>query len=124
VDGNWRYKLGFSPKAVAGQIGYISRLENKDYYAIVKLFSVDPKGIYVDKPKENDRENGDVIQLYNHSKGQKITFAELGCHAPAPFLAPGEEQSFPISIIFLQGKKEEVLQAVSQLIGEPEMNIF
>jgi hypothetical protein len=124
VDGNRRYKLGFSPKVVTGRIGYISRLKRKEYYAIVKLFSVDPNGIYVDKPKENDRENGDVIQLYNHSKGQKVTFAELGCHAPAPFLAPGEEQSFPISIIFLQGKKEEVLQAVSELIGEPQLNIF
>jgi hypothetical protein len=124
VDGNKRYKLGFSPKATAGRIGYISSLKNGEYYAIVKLFSIDPNGKYVDKSKDEGRQNGDVIQLYNHSEGKKMAFAELGCHAPAPFLPPGEEQTFSISIIFLQGKEEDVIQAVSRLIGEPELNIF
>jgi hypothetical protein len=124
MDGSRRYKLGFPPKAASGSVGYISRLKSGDWYAIVKLFSTDPGGKYVDMPKKGDRENGDVIQLYNHSEGKNMAFAELGCHAPAPFLAPGEEQVFPVSIIFLEGKEEEVFQAVGLLIGDPEFNVF
>jgi hypothetical protein len=119
-----RYKLGFSPKTTAGRIGYISQLTKRKWYAVVKLFSMDPEGKYVDKPREFVRENGDAVLVYNHSGKGKTTFAELQCHAPAPFLAPGEEQVFPVSLVFLQGKKEAVSEAFSKLMDEPELKVF
>lgn len=124
VDGNKRYKLGFPPSATTGRIGYISRFKNGEWYAIVKLFSIDPSGTYVDKPKDDSRKNGDCIQLYNHGGEKKIAFAELECHSPAPFLPPKKEQIFPISLIFLQGEEKAITQAVGQLVGEPEVNVF
>ena len=116
VDGARRYKLGFPPAHTRGTIGYLSPLNSDTYGLIVKSFALNPDGQYVDKPPGDSRENGDVIQIYNHYEGGKMAFAELECHAPAETLAPGAEQTFSVEMLFLAGEKREVIERAAALL--------
>ena len=116
VDGAQRYKLGFPPAHTRGIIGYLTRLSGNTYGLIVKSFFHNPAGQYVDKPPGDNRKNGDVIQIYNHYEGGKMAFAELECHAPAETLAPGAEQGFTVAMLFLAGKKKEVIERAAALL--------
>jgi hypothetical protein len=116
VDGARRYKLGFPPAHTRGTIGYLTRLNGNAYGLIVKSFFHNPDGRYVDKPPGDSRENGDVIQIYNHYEGGKMAFAELECHAPAETLSPGEEQAFSVAMLFLAGEKRKVIEQAAALL--------
>ena len=116
VDGAKRYKLGLPPVHTCGTIGYLSPLRGSEYGLIIKSFAHDPEGQYVDKPQGDSRKSGDVIQIYNHSEGGKMAFAELECHAPAETLAPGAEQRFSVEMLFLAGKKGEIIDRASELL--------
>jgi hypothetical protein len=117
VDGAKRYKLGFPPNKVLGKIAYLSKFKEDRYFLVVKSFEIDHDAIYVDKPYNSDRANGDVIQIYNHSEGGKLAFAELEAHAPAVLLLPGETQTFKIDMFFLTGTKKEIADAFSNVFN-------
>ena len=116
VDGARRYKLGFPPGHTLGIIGYLSRLSGSRYGLIVKSFAHNPAAHYVDKPLGESRNSGDVIQIYNHYEGGKMAFAEIECHAPAETLAQGAEQAFAVEMLFLAGKKQEIIQLAAELL--------
>lgn len=118
VDGEKRYKVGFPPDKTRGKIGYVPRIEEKYSYLILKSFPNLINGKYVDKPKDDLRSSGDVIQVYNHFEGKELAFAELESHAPAKVLLPGEEQCSSIKLLFLFGPKQSLDQAVAKLFGE------
>ena len=116
VDGARRYKLGFPPDRTRGAIGYLSKPCSDTYALTVKFFCNYPDGIYLDKPQGDRRNNGDVIQVYNHFEGGSMAFAELECHAPAARIMPGEEQSFGIDMLFFSGKRDEIINRAAGLL--------
>jgi len=116
VDGTKRYKLGFPPDYASGAIGYLSRFSAGTYGLVIKFFLNAPCTKYVDKPKSDPRENGDVIQVYNHFEGGAMAFAELECHAPAAVLAPEEEQSFCVDFLFCAGSKRSIVEQADALL--------
>lgn len=116
VDGARRYKLGFPPDKVLGKIAYVSKFNDDRYYFILKSFDIPENAVYVDKPYKDKRADGDVIQIYNHSEGGDMAFSELEIHAPAPFLLPGESQSFKIYMLFMIGTKEEIIDVLEKLL--------
>jgi hypothetical protein len=117
VDGARRYKLGFPPDKVKGEIAYLSELPNGRYYLIMKFFEVFPNSIYVDKPYGDDKiKNGDAIQIYNHSEGGGMAFAELEAHAPASILKYNDIQTFSIRFIFLVFAKNELQRVFDHIL--------
>ena len=115
VDGARRYKLGFPPDKTRGKIAYISKLPGGTYYLILKSFKISDDAVYIDKPYGDQRENGDVIQIYNHSEGGDMAFAEIETHTPAPFLAPGDQQSFKIDMLIKTGTEEEIFESMENI---------
>jgi hypothetical protein len=116
VDGARRFKIGFPPAHTRGTTGYLSQLSGGRYGLIITSFVHNPAGHYVDKPQGDSRDSGDVIQFYNHYEGGTMAFAELECHAPAETLAPGEEQAFAVEMLFLAGKKQEIIHRAAELL--------
>ena len=117
VDGARRYKLGFPPDNVNGKIAYFSQFNEEVHYLILKTFEISDDGKYVDKPHGDKRQNGDAIQIYNHSEGGDMGFAELEAHAPAPYLDPGKEDSFKINILFVTSSPKEINHLKNKLFN-------
>lgn len=118
VDGEERFKIGFPPNKTMGKIGYLPKTEDEESYFILKSFSNYPERQYIDKPKNDKRLSGDVIQIYNHFEGGDLAFSELECHAPAETILPDKEQAFSIKLLFLFSSRKIINQAISQLVGE------
>lgn len=103
-----KYKIGLPPENTTGRLGFITRSRlNESWILIVKQFSVDPLGTYVDKPPAEPDRNGDALQCYNSHDASNLPFSEMECHAPALQLRPKESQSVNIDImIFKSGLKD------------------
>jgi hypothetical protein len=115
IDGAKRGKMGISPQIAPEAVGYMSAAGSTPML-LVKQFSVDPQGTYLDKPWGKDLPQGDAVQTYNDD-GEMGGFAELECHAPAQILEPDEEQSLTITISAFLGPLEKLKRVGSALLG-------
>lgn len=115
IDGKYRCKVGIRPEAARRGIVYLR--DDKDgtgvLYAL--MFSVDPQGIYVDKPWGSDSPYGDAIELYNDD-GNMGGFTEVECHGPARALNRGESQSHTAVLHMFGGNIETLKQIGSRLM--------
>ncbi len=115
IDGKYRSKIGIRPEAAGKGLAFLRDDGNNKGILFVKLFPVDPDGIYVDKPWGKDSDYGDAIELYNDS-GDMGGFAELECHGPARKLAKGETQSHSMKLHIFRGSLSELKKIGSVLL--------
>jgi hypothetical protein len=75
------YKIGIRAVATTGRVGYMYKVGNQ-WALIIRNFSVNPSGEYVDVPWENVEYPGDCVQACN-ADVEQYTFSELEYHVPA-----------------------------------------
>ena len=82
----------------------------------VKLFDVDKKGVYVDKPWGKKSSYGDAIEMYNDD-GAMGGFTEIECHSPAKMMAKNGAESHEINLHIFKGPIPELKSIGSVLLG-------
>lgn len=114
IDGKFRGKLGIAPAAASNWLGYLCD-RGPAGYLILKEFTVDPHGIYLDHPWGEPAEYGDPVQMYNDD-GNMGGFGEMECHAPARILAPHAHQDYTARMSFFTGPMPQLKAfAIDQL---------
>lgn len=116
IDGKYRSKIGVNAKASGKGIALLRDDGGGNGVLLVKLFAVDPKGTYVDKPWGKPSNYGDVIEMYNDD-GKSGGFTELECHGPAKVLKKGETQSHDVVLHIFKGPIPELQKIGSVLLG-------
>jgi len=76
IDGKYRSKIGVRPEAAGRGLAFLRDDGDNKGVLFVKLFPVDPDGIYVDKPWGKESDYGDAIELYNDD-GNMGGFADI-----------------------------------------------
>ena len=115
IDGKYRSKIGVRPEAAGKGIAFLRDDGNNRGVLLVKVFPVDPDGVYVDKPWGRESDYGDVIELYNDD-GKMGGFAEIECHGPAQTLAKGQTQSHTLQLHIFRGSITELKKIGSALL--------
>lgn len=115
IDGKYRSKIGVRPEAAGRGLAFLRDDGDNKGVLFVKLFPVDPDGIYVDKPWGKESDYGDAIELYNDD-GNMGGFAEIECHGPARKLAKGEIQSHSMKLHIFRGSLTELKKIGSVLL--------
>jgi len=115
IDGEYRSKIGVRAEAAKSGLAFLRDNHNNTGVLYVMLFSIDPNGIYVDKPWGTDSDYGDAVELYNDD-GNMGGFAEIECHGPAEILRRGESQSHTISLHIYSGPISELKRIGSILL--------
>lgn len=116
IDGKYRCKIGVNAKAAGKGIAFMREDGGGNGVLFVQLFSVDPKGKYVDKPWGKPSDYGDAIEMYNDD-GKMGGFCEIECHGPAKVLKKGETQSHEMMIHVFKGPIPELQKIGSKLLG-------
>ncbi len=121
IHGSQRYKVGLRPESTQGAISYLAKTKNGDYSLVFMEFPVMPEARYVDKPKGEQKTNGDAIQIYSHLEEGPLAFGELECHSWGLELGAGEEAAFPIKIGVYKGTLE-VLKEIGKTLVCPQFD--
>jgi len=121
IHGSQRYKVGVRPESSQGIICYLSKAKSGDFFMVFMMFPVKPEGRYVDRPKQEQKTNGDAIQLYSHLEKGPLAFGELECQSWGLNLKPGAEQAFPIKI-YIYKSSLEVLQKIGKKLLCPQFD--
>ena len=116
IDGKYRSKIGVRPEAAGNGIAFLRDNGDGSGILFLKLFPVDPDGIYVDKPWGKPSKYGDVIEMYNDD-GNMGGFTELECHGPARKLKKGETQSHTLQLHIFRGSIVELKKIGSNLLS-------
>ena len=82
LDGREQHKVGLRAADVAGRAGFLRALDTERSSLVVRAFSVNPSGEYVDSPWDAPDELGYAFQSYNDGGGLG-GFGELEYHTPA-----------------------------------------
>lgn len=109
-------KIGIRAAVSCGRVGYLSR-SGPNWSLVVRNFSVNPSGDYVDVPWEDENDFGYAIQACNLS-GDYGVFSELEYHAPAigkgTGLASCEDRS---QVWAFRGTEEKIRAIAGQLLS-------
>jgi hypothetical protein len=110
------HKLGLEAAVVIGRIGYLHS-EGADSSLVVRNFSVNPSGEYVDVPWANPNYPGFAIEACNVN-GHWGSFSELEYHVPAIGGLTGERACEDASQVWaFRGRKEDILEVARTLIS-------
>ena len=120
IDGMYRSKIGVRPEACRSGIAFLRDNQDNNGVLFVLLFTVDPDGIYVDKPWGIQSDYGDAIELYNDN-GDMGGFTEIECHGPAKKLGRGETQSHKVSLHIFGGLIPE-LKKIGSILLEADLS--
>jgi len=118
IDGKFRGKLGIAPAAASNWLGYLCD-RGAGSYLILKEFTVDPHGIYLDHPWGQAAEYGDPVQMYNDD-GNMGGFGEMECHAPARILPPHARQDYTARLSFFTGPLHQLKAFASGQLQIPD----
>lgn len=116
IDGAYRSKIGVHARAAGAGIAFLRDSGGGQGVLLVKLFDVDPKGIYVDKPWGKSSGYGDVIEMYNDD-GAMGGFTELECHSPAKKMEKNGAEAHEINLHIFKGPIPELKTIGSALLG-------
>ncbi|MDP2983046.1 MAG: hypothetical protein Q8O92_06940 [Candidatus Latescibacter sp.] len=116
IDGKYRSKIGVNAKAAGPGIAYLKDEGSGQGILFVQLFTVDPKGIYVDKPWGKKSDYGDAIEMYNDD-GNMGGFTEMECHSPAKKMARGESEFHELHLHIFKGPIPELHKIGSLLLS-------
>lgn len=110
-------KIGVDAVALTGRTGYVVG-EGDQTTLVIRSFSVDPGGVYVDVPLHDRGSPGHAFQACNINTDYLGVFAELEYHAPAIGGAGGSRRSDDVSQVWaFRGEREAVRQVAMQLLG-------
>jgi hypothetical protein len=110
------HKVGLQAQAVTGRIGYLSS-EGPECSLVVRNFTVNPSGAYVDVPWTDPSAPGFAIEACNVDS-HLGSFSELEYHAPAIGGPGGELACEDASQLWaFRGSKEDILEAARILIS-------
>ncbi len=110
-------KIGLSAVSSPGRIGYHYRT-GETSQLVVRNFSVDPSGEYVDVPWTRPDELGCAVQICNVNLPEFGTFSELEYHAPAIGGATGRVRVEDVSRVWaFRGPFEQVSAVAGKLLG-------
>ncbi len=116
IDGLYRSKIGVNGPAAGKGIAFLRDDGEGRGVLFVQIFSVDPNGVYVDKPWGKPSDYGDAIEMYNDD-GKMGGFCELECHGPAKVLAKGEVQDHEMVLHVFKGQITDLRIIGSALLG-------
>jgi hypothetical protein len=91
-----RWKIGQRPSGPEG-LAVHRRQEAAGQVQVAVRWPVSPEALYLDKPPDEPGP-GDALQAYNSPLSGAEAFCELECHAPAAWLAPGQQQEQTVEI--------------------------
>lgn len=115
IDGRKQYKVGVRAISLVGRAGYLRPLEDDRWALVVRNFSVNPSGEYVDPPWDNLDDLGYAFQAYNDD-GQLGTFGELEYHVPAIGGRTGLTGSWDCSQVWAFSGPEEPIRTIAGLL--------
>ncbi len=115
ADGRMKYKIGIAPEYSTAALAYISMDGHGGGRLFIKQFMVDPNGLYVDSPWEEESDFGDAVQVYNDD-GTTGGFAEMECHGPVQKMKPGDKQSHDVRVHVFTGPAESLKAILSRLL--------
>jgi hypothetical protein len=111
------HKISVRACAVAGRIGYRYIAADGRSALIVRNFSVNPSGEYVDAPWTEPSDLGYAVQACNICSGLG-SFSELEYHVPAAGRSTGSVESVDVSQVWaFRGPADAVDQIAVQLLG-------
>jgi hypothetical protein len=110
-------KICISALATTGRIGYVHTTGGQ-HELVVRSFSVDPAGRYVDVWHTNQQDAGYAVQACNINTRSLGVFAEMEYHAPAIGGDTGRTRSDDESIVWaFRGDANAIRQAARLLLG-------
>lgn len=115
IDGRKQYKIGLRATSLTGRAGYLRPLEQGEWSLVVRNFSVNPSGEYIDVPWDNLDELGYAFQAYNDD-GKLGLFGELEYHAPAIGGQTGLTSSSDQSQVWAFSGPEGPIRAIAELL--------
>jgi hypothetical protein len=110
-------KICISALATTGRIGYV-HTTGGHHELVVRSFSVDPSGRYVDVWHTDQNDDGYAVQACNINTRSLGVFAEMEYHAPAIGGDTGRTRSDDESIVWaFRGESNAIRQAARLLLG-------
>lgn len=113
-----RQKLGLPSSAITGRVAYVAPLEAGRSMALVRVFPVDPDGIYIENRDDARSKPGDALQIYDDDR-RFGGFAEMEELGPAGPITRNEELVHSVTTHAITGNNQDVRRAVRRLLGLP-----
>jgi hypothetical protein len=113
-------KIGVDALAVAGRAGYFREAADGGVAAtlVVRNFTVDPFGPYVDVPLHSPELGGHAFQACNIDVDYLGRFAELEYHAPAIGRQKEVRRTDDVSQVWAyRGRRQAIAEAAMELLG-------
>ena len=117
--GNANYKMSIKAEALTGRAGYLYRSSDKpeNWNLVVRQFSVNPSGEYVDALWNDPFDRGYAFQACSVNSGDE-SFNELEYHAPAAKTLEGQNRTYDQSQVWaFRGGFADIEKAVNILMG-------
>jgi hypothetical protein len=110
-------KIGIRAVDTPGRVGYLYSAGDGEWSLVVRNFSVDPSGEYVDGPWDSPDEMGYCVQACN-ARLEAFSFSELEYHAPAIGHGTGRTSYTDESQVWaFRGPREPVLAIARKLLS-------
>jgi len=117
--GNTSCKMSIKAEALTGRAGYLCRSSAKsaDWNLVVRQFSVNPSGEYVDALWSDPMDCGYAFQACSVNSG-KQSFNELEYHAPSAKTLAGQNQTYDQSLVWaFRGGFADIEKVAKIIIG-------
>lgn len=110
------HKLGVSALAVIGRVGYFYTMESESCL-VIRNFSINPSGEYVDVPWNDTQSNGAAVEACNVNSSLGA-FSELEYHVPAIGGPEGSSSCEDNSQVWaFRGKEQDIREVGRTLIS-------
>jgi hypothetical protein len=110
------HKLGLPAAVVIGRVGYVYT-QGGDCCLVIRNFSVNPSGAYVDVPWTDPEGGGFAIEACNVDS-HLGSFSELEYHVPAIGGPGGESACHDVSQVWaFRGQRQDIMEAACLLIS-------
>jgi len=109
---------------LTGRMGYVRKNSEGGMDLIVRNFSVDPSGEYVDTPFDDESARGDAVQACKVSEKDIGSFSEIEHHSPAIGADTGLTTSTDVSQVWaFRGSPKVIARITEVLLGsKPELS--
>jgi len=116
IDAKSCHKIGVKVTALTGRMGYLFSLDRDETALIIRNFSVNPSGDYIDVPWDETDDFGYAAQCYNDN-GELGSFGELEYHSPAIGGSNGKNKCMDKSQVWaFRGDKEKIKRILKILV--------
>jgi Family of unknown function (DUF6786) len=112
-------KIGIRAAATTGRCGYLYPI-GEDWALVVRNFTVNPSGEYIDVPWKEPASPGDLVYSTQAcSVNNKLgAYCELEYHAPAIGAGTGHSRSFDTSLVWaFRGSQADIRRVARELLS-------